>query len=206
MTRRVHTWNLANLNRGTNNWTLPCSFFYGDAYSTPAIPSPTLDLSLDPTFDRYRPLTPADIEILTFLTTVAKPIRIKDLSTQLNLHRHTVTNLLKEYQKAQLLHKVVQYSNVGLDLPIYFYLHIPTQEFPFLAQSQTLPRVDVFLSETPESTVYFGRVDIPQHWMREFTARMKYLRDLFPEMTLLYTAEPPLQAKWNLSLKETYQE
>ncbi|MHA2248467.1 MAG: hypothetical protein ACXADY_26195 [Candidatus Hodarchaeales archaeon] len=79
-----------------------------------------------------------------------------------------------------------------------------TQEYPFLAQSQALPRVDIFVSETPKSTIYFGRVDIPQRWMREFAARMKYLRDTFPEMTLLYTAEPPLQAKWNLSLKETY--
>jgi hypothetical protein len=65
--------------------------------------------------------------------------------------------------------------------------------------------MDVFLAEQKRSSVYLGRVDIPQHWTKEFAIRMRTIRKVFPEITLHYTIEPPVHAKWNLSLQETYQ-
>lgn len=209
LSRRIHSWNLTSLNQGKNKWIIPFAFFYDDVQSVPSIPRPTLDLSLDPSFDQYRPLTNADIDILTFLTTVGSTIRIKDLSSQLKLHQNTVTKLLKEYEANKIIQRVCQFYNIGLDFQIYFYLNIPRKEvpekkFPFIEQCQTLPRVDIFTAEEKEKMVYFGRVDIPQQWVREFTTRMHSIRQNYPEITLHYSMEPTLIRKWNLSLKETY--
>ena len=207
LTRRMHSWNLKNLNQGKNKWTLPFTFFYDNIQSVPTVTPPTLDLSLNPSFEPYRPLTKADIDILTFLSTVGSTVRIKDLSAQLNLHQNTVTKLLTEYHTNQIIYSVCQFYNIGLDLPVYFYLNIPKTEeiIPFITQCQTLPRVDLFMAEEKQRTVYFGRVDIPQQWTREFTARMHLIRQTYPEVTLHYSMEPAILGKWNLSLKETYQ-
>ena len=61
-----------------------------------------------------------------------------------------------------------------------------------------------FIATEKQSNVYFGKVDIPQHWARDFTTRMKAIRETYPEVKLQYSMEPSVLAKWNLSLKETY--
>jgi len=92
-----------------------------------------------------------------------------------------------------------------LELPIYFYLKVPKKiDFPFIEQCRTLPCLDVFIATEKQSNVYFGKVDIPQHCVRDFTVRMKTIRETFPEVILQYSMEPSVLAKWNLSLKETY--
>ena len=100
---------------------------------------------------------------------------------------------------------MLQFTNLGLELPIYFYLKVPKKiDFPFIDQCRTLPCLDVFIAENKQSNVYFGKVDIPQHWAHEFTTRMKAIRETYPEVKLQYSMEPSVLAKWNLSLKETY--
>ena len=107
----------------------------------------TLDYSLEPNFDLYRPLTAADINLLTFLSTIGEVYRLNILSKQLNLHRNTITRLLAEYRQHHLLTKVLQFYNIGADLRVNVYLYAPysLSDFPFLAQFQSLPRVDAFL-------------------------------------------------------------
>jgi len=164
-----------------------------------------MDLSLDPTFEPYRPLTNADIKLLTFITCIGTTFKIKDLSSQLNLHRNTVVKLLSEYHQNQLIQRVLQFNNIGLELPIYFYLKVPKKiDFPFVEQCRTLTCLDVFIATEKQSNIYFGKVDIPLHWARDFTVRMKAIRETYPDVKLQYSMEPSVLAKWNLSLKETY--
>ena len=63
----------------------------------------------------------------------------------------------------------------------------------------------MFITTEKQSDVYFGKVDIPQHWARDFATRMKAIRETNPEIKLQYSMEPSVLAKWNLSLKETYE-
>ena len=205
LTRRVHSWNLSNLKKGFCQWQLPVIFFYSDPSYCPPYSPPTMDLSLEPTFDLYRPLTEADIKLLTFLTTVGETRSIANLSRQLNLHRNTTRRLFAEYQQHQLLHKVVQFFKIGLDLRIHFYLQapFPPSDIPFLTQLRSLPRIDVFLTEKSNTTVLFGRIDIPHSWINHFLNRLRFLRASFPDITLLYSFDPPCLTRWNLSLQET---
>ena len=62
----------------------------------------------------------------------------------------------------------------------------------------------MFIATEKQFNVYFGKVDIPQHWARDFTTRMKTIRETFPNVKIQYSMEPSVLAKWNLSLKETY--
>jgi hypothetical protein len=206
LTWRTHSWNLTHLTGGHPYWKLPVKFFYSDLHTAPQTSSPTLDISLIPMFDPFRPLTPADLKLLAFLTTVGNTIRVKDMCTQLQLHHKTVVQLMAEYCDHQLLHRVVQFFNIGLDLSASLYVEVPrgSQAFPFLQQCLTLPRVDMFLTENKTSSIYYGQIDMPSIWIKEFVTRMRTIRDTFPDISLHYTFERPSPAKWNLSLAETY--
>ena len=206
LTRRVHSWNLSNLHKGQNNWQQPFSFFHSDLSHKPDLTPPSLDFSLEPNFDLYRPLTAADIKLLTFISTMGEVYRLNILSKQLNLHRNTITRLLAEYRQHQLFTKVLQFYNLGADLRVNIYLYAPcsSSELPFLAQCQSLPRMDVFLSETDNSALYFGRVDIPHSWTYDFLSRLRFLRDSFPDLLLLYSFDHTSLTRWNLSLKDSY--
>ena len=165
-----------------------------------------MEMGLDPSFDPYRPLTPADLKLLSFLTTVGEIRQINDLSIHLDLHRNTIVRLLKDYQKNKLLYRVVHFFNLGLDLSIHVYLQLPHCErnVPFLTQAQSLPWIDIFKTETKDTTIYFGKMRIPQMWTAAFISRMHVLRTTFPDLRLQYSFDPPQHAKWNLSLLETY--
>lgn len=206
LTWRTHSWNLTSLTGGHPYWELPVEFFYSDLHTAPRVSPPTLDISLVPMFDPFRPLTPADLKLLAFLTTVGNTIRIKDMCTQLQLHHKTVVKLMAEYWEHQLLHRVVQFFNIGLDLTTSLYIDVPrgSEAFPFLQQCLALPRIDIFLMESKTSTTYYGHIDMPSIWVKEFVTRMRTIRDTFPDITLHYTFEPPSPAKWNLSLARTY--
>ncbi|MHA1978998.1 MAG: hypothetical protein ACW98I_18990 [Candidatus Hodarchaeales archaeon] len=206
MTWRTHSWNLSSLQMGKNNWELPYAFFHGDPTVSPEGPPFTMNLSLDPQFEPFRPLTEADMKLLSFLTTVGKFLRINDLAKQLELHRNTVVKLLTDYQSSHLLHQVVQYFNLGLDLPVYLYMSIPQQsiKIPFLEQCRTLPRIDLFSTQTPQTSIFFGRIDLPSLWCREFVSHMHMFREAYPEIILHYSFEPASLIRWNLSLSETY--
>ncbi|MHA1978574.1 MAG: hypothetical protein ACW98F_11040 [Candidatus Hodarchaeales archaeon] len=206
MKQRVYNWNLASLRSGLNQWQLPLVFFHNDPQITlPDFP-PTMAVSLDPTFDPFRLLTPADLKLLTFLTTVGEIYHINDLSAQVALHRNTVDRLLHEYQKEKLLSRVVHFFNLGLELSVHLYINVPHScaYISFLAQAQTLPWIDIYKSDTDTATVYFGRLNIPQTWTVAFVSRMNLLREVFPSIKLLYSFDPHQYAKWNLSLLETY--
>jgi hypothetical protein len=161
---------------------------------------------LDPVFHPFRTLNSADITLLSFLVSIGKILRLKDLATQVQLHPNTVGRLLAEYQSAELLKQVVQFYNLGLNLPIHLYLSWPKSDnpYPFLDYCQTLPRLDFFTSTQSDQKVYFGRLDLPQSWARDFVTRIRNLRNIYPELTIQYTFEPPIMVKRNLSLKETY--
>ncbi len=206
MTRRVHSWNLSSLMIGKNNWTQPYPFFYGEPTSIPDAPPPIMDVSLDPVFQPFRTLTPADIALLSFLVSVGKILRLKDLAAQVQLHPNTVGRLLAEYHSAELLKQVVHYYNLGLNLPIHLFLSMPENgnHYPFLDYCQTLPRMDFFSSIMADKIVYFGRLDLPQIWARDFVTRIRHLRNVFPEVTIQYTFEPPTLVQRNLSLKDIY--
>ena len=155
--------------------------------------------------DLCRLLTGADIKLLNFLSTMGEVDRISILAKQLNLHRNTIRRLFTEYQNHQLLTKVLQFYNLGVDLRVNFYLFAPysPSDFPFLAQIQHLPRIDIFTSEKNSSSLYFGRVDIPHSWTYDFLARLRFLRDYFPDLLLLYSFDHPSLSRWNLSLKSS---
>ena len=165
-----------------------------------------MDVSLEPTFDLYRPLTATDSALLTFLSTIGAVYRVNDLAKELHVHRNTIRRLLVEYQHHHLLTKVVQFFNLGIDVRIYFYMYAPypPSKFPFLTQCQSLPRIDMFLSERSSSTVYIGRLDIPSSWTYDFFARLRFLRESFPDLVFLYSLDHPSLARWNLSLQATF--
>ncbi len=208
MTRRVHSWNLSTLQEGKNKWIKPYSFFYGDPSSPPQFAPATMDMSLDPLFQPFRPLTHADVILLSFLVSVGKILRLKDLASQVQLHPNTVSRLLAEYQKAGLLNQIVQYYNLGLNLPVYLFISIPntTNRIHFLDFCLTLPHIDLFTTTTTEESVYFGRTDLPHFWCRDFVTRLQFLRNKYSEMSFHYTFEPPLVIRRNLSLMDTYQQ
>jgi DNA-binding Lrp family transcriptional regulator len=205
MTDRLHSWNLSGLGPGKNGWKLPPSFLHSDPLSKSIAPSPTLSLSLQPDFDKFRELTEADIKILEFITTRGTFSSKKHLSQTIKVSLPEVSRRLEEYRKQNLIAKVYQFFNLGLDLTIYFCLSSPSKlDISWVDHFLSFPKSDVFYSIDDELSLFFGHLKIPNMWYKDFTRKINRIKKEFKDIKFYYSVEPGNIAKWNLSLSKTY--
>ncbi len=205
MEHRIHSWNLTGLTVGKDGWRIPPHFIYCEPKTQSISPSPTIDTSLLPEIDTFRKLTPADIKILEFITTKGATKNKKELSRSVKVSLPETSQRLDEYNTNNLIFKVHQFFNLGLDLSISFFIVSPNSyEIPWIQQLLTFPGVDAFYSTDQTSSSFFGHIKLPNKWFKGFTRKITRLKNEFPELRIYYTAEVPSIPKWNLSLAETY--
>ncbi|MFW9855747.1 MAG: hypothetical protein ACFFFG_11830 [Candidatus Thorarchaeota archaeon] len=205
MADRALNWNLTGLRAGDDGWEVPPSFIYCDPTIDLTVPSPALGMSVLPELERFRSLTAADIKILEFLTTMGSFTTKKRLSDAVKVSTKEVTQRVTEYQSERLLQKVYQFYNIGLDLTVFFFIASPQDVgISWLNHFLTFPKMDVFSNTEPPTSFYFGHLKLPPKWYKDFTRKLKQIKQKFPTVKIYYSVEPPLMAKWNLSLKQTY--
>jgi DNA-binding Lrp family transcriptional regulator len=205
MTDRIHSWNLSGLGPGKNGWKIPPSFLHSDPSAQTIAPSPTLTFSLVPEFDRFRNLTSADIKILEFITTKGTFSSKKHLSETVKVSLPEVSRRLEEYRNQNLISKVYQYFNLGLDLHINFCLTTPSKdEISWIDHFLSFPKTDVFYNIDNDSSIFFGHLKLPNKWYKDFTRKISRIKKEFNELKFYYSVEPGDLLKWNLLPSETY--
>ncbi len=203
--KRIQNWNLSGLGVGKDGWKISPAFIYCDPLVNILSPSPTMEVSLKPGLDHFRKLTPADIKILEFITTTGALKNKKQLSKQINVSLPKVSERLDEYQEKNLIYKIYQYFNIGLDLSISFCLTTPTEHnIPWIQHFLTFPKIDVFYDIDPERSLFFGHVKLPSKWFKDFARKVRRLKKDFKDLKFYYTVDPPDIPKWSLTLSDTY--
>ena len=86
LTERTSSWNLNSLTKGNEMWKRPPSFFFANPKLEVRNPSPDMEMSLEPTFDSFRPLTRADFKILDFLVREGSFKNLNQLSKAVNVN------------------------------------------------------------------------------------------------------------------------
>ncbi|MFX0123806.1 MAG: hypothetical protein ACFFAE_09230 [Candidatus Hodarchaeota archaeon] len=205
MSHRNQSWNLSGLAPGPLSWNSPPPFLHNDLSVKVVAPSPTLDLSLKPEFDLFRKLTPADIKILDFITIKGKFSNVKHLSQAVNVSAPEVSRRMEEYQKNNLIFKIFQFFNIGLDLSPTFCISCPKKyDISWLDHLFAFPKTDIFYHVDDESLLFFGHLKLPSKWVKAFTRKIRQIKTEFSDIKFYYTLEPPNIAKWNISLADTY--
>ena len=201
---RVSSWNLTGLSEGEVTWRSPPPFLHGDANISLISPSPDIEFSLKPAFDPFRPLTPADIKILDFLSIKGSFTSIKQLSNSIKVSSPEVSKRLQEYGKDRLLLKMNQYYNIGLDLTVFFFISAEDLEIPWIQHFLCFPKCDVFYQEEYKPNYYFGYLKMPNSWIKSFARKIDLIKRDFGIKTYYKIASSVDHVKWGIELQETY--
>ncbi|MFX0016541.1 MAG: hypothetical protein ACFFB2_16520 [Promethearchaeota archaeon] len=205
LNRRIQNWNLSGLAIGKDGWKIAPAFLYCEPHVKILSPSPAMDVSLRPSLDTFRRLTPADIKILEFITTTGSLKNKKQLSETVKVSLPKVSERLDEYQKHNLITKIHQYFNIGLDYSISFCVTSPTEhEICWIDHFLTFPKVDLFYDIDKKQTLFFGHVKLPPKWFKDFARKVRKLKKDFQDVKFYYTIDPPDIPKWSLTLSDTY--
>lgn len=205
MAARVSSWNLSGLSQGEVIWRNPPPFFHGDANISVISTSPDLDFSLKPTFDPFRPLTPADIKILDFLSSEGSFASIKQFSNTIGVSPPEISKRLQEYGTDKLSTKMNQYYNIGLDLTIFFFISGNNSKIPWVQHFLSFPKCDIFYQEEEKSSkYYFGYLKIPNYWIKAFARKIDLIRRDTDTKIYYKIASSVDQVKWGIKLQETY--
>lgn len=204
MTQRVSSWNLSGLSIGEDPWKKSPPLLYGEPAISIITPQPRMDLSLRPTFDPFRKLSPADIKILEFVTTTGNFKNITKLSKSINISSGVVSERLNEYSNNNLLIKMNQFFNVGLDLSVFFFVSSETDEIPWLQHFSTFPKVDVFHSQSEKPYTYFGYLKMPNKWIKPFARKVDLIKRDFGVKFYYKIASSTDHVKWGILLSKTY--
>ncbi|MHA2226705.1 MAG: hypothetical protein ACXAC8_15950 [Candidatus Hodarchaeales archaeon] len=203
--RRSHSWNLSGLMPGKDGWKIPPSFLYSEPSTKIITPSPAMDVSLKPDFNSFRKLSPADIKILEFITTTGALQNRKQLSNTVKVSLPEVSSRLDEYQKQNLLYKIHQFFNIGLDLSVSFCITCPSSyDISWIPQFLSFPKIDLFFNNEDQNSIYFGHVKLPPKWYKDFTRKVRRLKKTFKDLKFYYTVDAPDIAKWSVTLSDTY--
>ncbi len=204
MSSRVSSWNLSGLSEGEVTWRNPPSFLHGDANISLISPSPDLEFSLKPAFDPFRSLTPADIKILDFLSIKGSFASIKQLSDSIKVSSPEVSKRLQEYGKENLLVKMNQYFNIGLDLTIFFFVSGDDPNIPWVQHFLGFPKCDVFFQEDETPYNYFGYLKMPNYWIKAFARKIDLIKRDFGIKIYYKIASSVDHIRWGINLQETY--
>jgi len=205
MKRRTSSWNLTGLSTGEEIWTNPPSFLFSSPDISLITPSPRMDFSLEPAFDPFRSLTPADFKILDFLTTTGTFRTVKHLSQSIKISYPQITQRLQEYEQARLILKTNQFFNIGLDLTISFFISTEDTKIPWLQHFLTFPKVDVFSCQDKDTpNYYFGYLKLPNKWIKPFSRQVDLVRNEYGAKFYYKIMSPFDHFKPALSLSDTY--
>ncbi len=201
---KISSWNLTGLSQGEVTWQHPPPFLHGDADISLISPSPDLFFSLKPSFNSFRTLTPADIKILDFLTTRGSFSSIKQLSNTISVSSPEISKRLKEYGDADLLVKMNQYYNIGLDLTIFIFASTENNNIPWVPHFLSFPRCDIYYQDDESPYYYFGYLKIPNYWIKAFARKIDLIKRDFDVKIYYKIASSVDYAKWGVNLQETY--
>lgn len=151
----------------------------------------------------FRPLSHADITILDYITNTGI-VDVKLLAEHLSLSHSEVLLRLKEYENTNLLTKVYQYYNVGLDYGIHFLIESTDESLPIINDFLSFPKVDLFSGTTEKGTISCGHFRCNSNWFRDIIRYFQKMTITYPTTTIQYSIERPLRINWNISLKKTY--
>ncbi len=202
MTRRVSSWNLSQLASGEERWREPPSSLYGE----PKVfhPSPDLEFSLVPPSILFRPLTPADIKIIDFISLKGSFETIGELSQEIDISRPEVSNRLQEYSEEKLLVLMYSYYKIGLDLSLLFFISTQNRDQPWVQNLLSFPRVDVFYQKKDRPYYYFGFLKLPNKWLKSFARQVDLIKQ-DSEIKFYYKIASAADfVRWGISLAETY--
>ncbi|MFX0085728.1 MAG: hypothetical protein ACFFAU_08640 [Candidatus Hodarchaeota archaeon] len=204
MLNRTTSWNLTGLSPGEDLWQSSPPFFHGDPSVKFICPSPDFLMSLEPTFNPFRPLTPADIKIIDFLAIKGSFRSINDLSRTISVSPHQISQRLDEYEKEKLLSKTHQYFNIGLDLTMFVFISTENKDIPWTQHFLSFPKSDMFSQDKQKPYYYFGCLKIPNNWIKPFARKIERISDELGDKCYYKIFTPVDHARYALSLKETY--
>ncbi len=172
---RISSWNLSQLVTGDDRWRDPVPLL-NVKRDTTIHSSPDLTFSLIPPDKLFRPLTPADIKIIDFISIEGHFHNTSHLSQTINVSRTEVHRRLKEYSEEKLLVLMYNYSNIGLDTTLFFFLSTEISGRPWVIHNLlSFPRVDVFFLEDQLPHLYFGFLRLPNKWLKPFSRQVDLL-------------------------------
>jgi DNA-binding Lrp family transcriptional regulator len=204
MTYRTSSWNLTGLVPGEDHWQSTPPLLHGDPTVKFISPSPDCLQSLEPTFKSFRPLTPADIKILDFLTIQGSFRSLKDLSKTIGVSVSQISKRLDEYEAERLLLKTHQYFNIGLDLTVFVFISTETKDIPWTQHFLSFPKSDVYSQDKESPYYYFGYLKMPSKWIKPFARKIDRIKKDFGTKCYYKIFTPIDYARYSLSLKETY--
>ncbi|MFX0121289.1 MAG: hypothetical protein ACFE9A_18025, partial [Candidatus Hodarchaeota archaeon] len=204
MQTRISSWNLTGLSQGEDTWRNPPPFLHGDLDISLISPSPDFSFSLKPSFDPFRPLTPADTKILDFLSIEGSFTSIKQLSNTIKVSPPEISKRLQEYGKEKLLVKMNQYYNIGLDLTIFFFVSTNDSKIPWVQHFLSFPKCDIFYQEEESPNYYFGYLKMPKDWIKDFARKIDLIKRDYDTKIYYKIASSVDYVKWGITLHETY--
>ncbi|MFX0185708.1 MAG: hypothetical protein ACFE95_21695, partial [Candidatus Hodarchaeota archaeon] len=205
MNNRILNWSLSGLTHGKYGWRIPPSFIHSDPKTYLITPSPSYSVSLLPDFDQFRKLTPADLKIIDFLIEKGTFSSKKHLSKTVKVSLPEVSRRMEEYYEKNLIRKIFQFANIGLDINVVFCITCPKEhEIPWINQFLSFPKIDLFYNAGDDLEFYFGHLKLPPKWYKDFTRKIYRLKKELKDLKLYYTVEPGEIAKWGISLSKTY--
>ncbi len=205
MTRRVYSWNLAKLTIDLDRWQDPVPSLHGGHTTAIIRPSPDAEFSLTPSDNLFRPLTPADIRILDFISIKGSMATISQLSQEIQVSRPEVSKRLLEYSNENLFRRIFSFSNIGLDTTVFFFVSTKYTEIPWIQSFLAFPNVYVFYQDTDKPHYYFGLLKIPTKWLKPFARQVDILTQDSGIKFYYKIASSVDFARWGISLEETYQ-
>ncbi|UCG89906.1 MAG: hypothetical protein JSU57_05435 [Candidatus Heimdallarchaeota archaeon] len=204
MASKVSSWNLTGLSQGEVTWRTSPPFLHANADISLISPSPDICFSLKPSFDSFRPLTPADVKILDFLTTRGSFTSIRQLSDTIEVSAPEISKRLQEYGKEKILVKMYQYYNIGLDLTIFFFVSTEENTIPWVQHFLSFPRCDVYYQGEESPYYYFGYIKLPNYWIKAFSRKIDLIKRDFGVKIYYKIASSVDYVKWGVELSKTY--
>ncbi|NHJ02682.1 MAG: hypothetical protein EAX86_11130 [Candidatus Heimdallarchaeota archaeon] len=204
MLNRTQSWNLTNLSPGEDQWQIAPSFLHATPTVEIITPSPDISQSLEPTFNPFRPLTPADIKILDFLTIEGSFRNLKDLSKTINVSVPQISTRLDEYDKSSLLLKTHQFFNIGLDLSVFLFVSTETKDIHWPQHFLSFPKCDIFLQDRESPYYYFGYLKMPNKWIKPFARKVDKVKKEYSVKFYYKIFTPVDYFRFALSLNDTY--
>ncbi|MHA2245276.1 MAG: hypothetical protein ACXADY_09955 [Candidatus Hodarchaeales archaeon] len=205
MEKRIQNWNLSGLGAGKDGWKLPPSFLYSDPLLQITTPSPTMDVSLIHDNNSFRRLTPADIKIFDFVTSKGTFGKKKYLSKAVNVSIPEINRRMEEYRDNNLIFRIIQFFNIGLDLTVSFFISCPTTyDIFWIPHFLSFPKVEIFFSIDKKTSVFFGHFKLPSKWIKDFISKVATLEKNFNDLKIYFTLKMPDIPKWSISLADTY--
>jgi DNA-binding Lrp family transcriptional regulator len=204
LTRRRQLWNLTTLSPGEEKWPIPPSFLYSRPDISLITPSPRMDFSLEPTFDPFRALTPADFKIMDFLTTKGTFRSVSQLSQAIGVSKGEITSRLHEYIANNLVIKINQFFKLGLDLSVAIFVSTENHEIPWMNHFLTFPKSDIFSFEEKTPNYYFGFLKMPTQWVKPFVRQVDLIKKDFDTKFYFKIYSPFDFFRWGITLSDTY--